>query len=415
MRQKLTGPSDGATLRRANLALVLARLREEPCSRAAIAAETGLNKATVSSLVAELASRGLVEELPFAETARIGRPAQPLRVVPHRAAGVGVEVNIGRVAGAVVGLDGSVLARRWVPTDTERLTRDAVFDALAQLVTDLIATVEEHGVAAGVTIAVPGLTDVDAGFLAFAPNLGWENVPVLDELRSRLGRPEIPLMVENDANLAAVGEHALGCAVEVNDVVYLTGEVGVGGGVILGGQLVRGAAGYTGEVGHMPLGPAERVCGCGRAGCWETQVGLAALLDVTDLDHAALDSGDVHSRTAAVRDRAASGDPQTLAGLERIGRDLGVGASILVNLVNPAMIVLGGYFAQLGEYMLEPARVELRSRVIAPDAGLCRLELSTLGFEAAILGGAVLALARVVDDPSVIPHIDAVSAVETSA
>jgi predicted NBD/HSP70 family sugar kinase len=240
-------------------------------------------------------------------------------------------------------------------------------------------------------------------------------VALVDGVRRRLARPDLRVLLDNDANLGAVAEYAVGHARGVPDLVYLTGEVGVGGGVMLGGHLVRGAAGYTGEVGHMPIGSDVR-CGCGRTGCWETQVGLAAVLAATaDADDPVRDrSRDIESRLAEIRERAEAGDERTLAGLEKIGHDLGLGASILVNLVNPAVIVLGGYFAVLGKYMLDTARAELRDRVIAPDAGRCRLELSTLGFSASTFGGAHLALTAVLQDPTLEPHLDQTAAVGTS-
>ena len=414
-RTPSAGPADAAGLRRSNLALVLGRLREGPRSRAVVAAETGLNKATVSSLVAELQSRGLVTEAPMTDVRGIGRPGQPVRLVPDRVAGIGVEIGLERLAGAVVGLDGSVLTQCSLPLVSGSLPPDQVFDRLAAMTLDLVSGVESAGgQVAGIAIAVPGLVDVDAGRLALAPNLGWHEVAIVDQLRRRLHRPDLRVLLENDANLAAVAEHAVGHAREL-DLVYLTGEVGVGGGVILDGHLVRGAAGYTGEVGHMPLGSSDHLCGCGRVGCWETEVGLAALLELAaDEDDPVRDrSRDLESRLAELKRRADSGDRRTLDGLERIGRALGLGASILVNLVNPAVIVLGGYFAVLGTHMIETARAELRDRVIAPDAGRCRLELSTLGFSASILGGAHLALSAVLHDPTLVPHLDATAAVET--
>jgi predicted NBD/HSP70 family sugar kinase len=165
----------------------------------------------------------------------------------------------------------------------------------------------------------------------------------------------------------------------------------------------------------MPIG-GDHLCGCGRIGCWETQVGLSAVLAATaDDGEAARDRArDVESRLAEIQARAEAGDPRTLAGLEQIGHDLGLGASILVNLVNPAVIVLGGYFAVLGEYILETARAEVRDRVIAPDAGRCRLELSTLGFSAPTYGGAYLALTAVLQDPTLVPHLETTAAVGTS-
>src|SRR4051812_42670932 len=176
-RTPIAGPADAAGLRRSNLALVLGRLREGARSRAVVAAETGLNKATVSSLVSELLSRGLVAEAPISDIRGIGRPGQPVRLVPDRVAGIGVEIGLERLAAAVVGLDGSVLTETSIPLVTTAIEPAEVFDRLAALTTELIEGVERGGgQVAGVAAAVPGLVDVDAGRLAFAPNLGWAEV-----------------------------------------------------------------------------------------------------------------------------------------------------------------------------------------------------------------------------------------------
>jgi predicted NBD/HSP70 family sugar kinase len=189
------------------------------------------------------------------------------------------------------------------------------------------------------------------------------------------------------------------------DLVYLTGEVGVGGGVIVAGQLLRGNGGLSGEVGHMSLGDPDRVCGCGRRGCWETVVGLAALLrDAADPDDPVRDPArDLETRLAEIERRAADGDARTLAALSRIGTALGTGAALLINVFNPAAIVLGGYFAVVGRFLTEPLTAELRSRVFGPDLAGARVVLSTLGFTAAVRGGAHVALESVFDDPTLVP------------
>jgi predicted NBD/HSP70 family sugar kinase len=398
---------DQLAVRRSNLGLVLRTLRESgPRSRAGLAADTGLNKATVSSLVAELVARGLVAERGLQRGGAVGRPGVAVELAAGRVYGVGVEINVDYVAIIALDLDGTVVAERRLALDVPRFGPGAVLDRIGKVLDETIGRLSGEGATpAGVTVAIPGLIAAASGRLSFAPNLGWRDVPVVDELVRRLGDPDYPVRLDNDANLAVLGEWAFGPAAGTPDLVYLTGEVGVGGGVISAGRLLRGWAGYSGEVGHLPLQPDGELCGCGRRGCWETTVGLAALLRgvADEADPVRDPSLDLEQRLAEIVRRAAGKDPRTLAALDRIGSSLGVGASILANLFNPQVIVLGGYFAAVGPYLLERMMAELRARVVAADVGGCRVEFSRLGFTAAVRGGAHLALQAVVDDPTRAP------------
>ena len=396
--------ADQVTVRRTNLALVLRHLRDTgPRSRARIAAETGLNKATVSSLIAELVERGLVAEGALDRAGAVGRPGQIVEVDGRTVAGVGLELNVDYIAALVLDLRGDILFERRIGCDVPRLGPARTVDAVAELVSEAVAATESAGARpVGLTVAIPGLVETAAGVLTFAPNFGWRDIPIVDALTERLNSPGYPIAVDNDANLSALGEFSMGAAAGTLDLVYLTGEVGVGGGVIVGGKLVRGAEGFSGEVGHMPLDPNGHLCGCGRRGCWETMVGLAALLRAAaDADDPVRNpSLDLEQRLAEIDRRAETGDVRTLSALAQIGTVLGVGASILVNVFNPNAIVLGGYFAVLGDYLIGPMTAELRDRVIAPDLAGCHIELSTLGFTAAVRGGAHVALDAVLDDPT---------------
>jgi predicted NBD/HSP70 family sugar kinase len=404
-------PADQATVRRSNLALVLRHLRDSgPRSRARIAVETGLNKGTVSSLVAELVERGLVREGAVERGGAIGRPGQRVELDGRRIGGIGVEINVDYLTVLVVDLSNTVVVEYRVALDVQALPVDAVLDAVTDLAVRALDECARLGMAPiGMTLAVPALVDVDAGVVAFAPNLHWRQVDVVggvaDRLTARTGvRPAFPIKVDNDANLAALGEYAMGGVAGTGDLVYLTGETGVGGGVIVGGRLLRGAEGFSGEVGHIPLDPSGHVCGCGRRGCWETMVGLAGLFrmaaEVTDSVRDP--SLDLDQRLEVIRGRAEAGDQRTLDALTRVGMALGLGGSVLVNVFNPRALVLGGYFASLGRFLLGPVMSELRARVIAPDVGGCRVVLSRLGFTAAARGGAHVAFESVLDDPTVV-------------
>lgn len=405
-------PADQATVRRSNLALVLGRLREAgPRSRADLAIETRLNKATVSSLVAELTSRGLVREVGIRSAGAVGRPARILALDGAAVGTLGLEANADYIAAHGTDLAGRILVNRRDSVDLMAASADEALGRLAALAADGLAAMAAAGArVAGIGVAIPGLVDAADGTVLFAPNLGWRDVPVAARLAAALGLgPSVSVLVDNDANLSALAEYRLGGAAGTADLVYLTGEVGVGGGVIVAGRLLRGSDGFGGEVGHMAVDPAGGVpCGCGRIGCWETKVGLAALVRQAMPDspyRAGAPVRDPEDRVAEILQRALGGDPRTLNALEEIGRWLGIGASILVNIVNPKVIVLGGYFAPLWPYLLDPAERELTRHAIAPAgeaARRVRMVPSTLGFTAAVRGGAAVAIDAVFADPTTV-------------
>ncbi|WP_410791509.1 ROK family protein [Kribbella sp. C-35] len=402
--------ADHVSLRRNNLSVVLRHVRDlGPRSRARIAEETGLNKATVSSLVAELVERGLLREGLADSSRALGRPGQLVELDGTGVCGVGAEINVDYLAVAALDLAGRVVLEKRVPVDVAHLEPETTLDRLADLVREALAAVDARGgQLAGVTLAVPGLVQGETGELKLAPNLGWGEVSVAQGMRTRLGEPDYPLHVDNEANLAALAAYAEihraedGREAPTHDLVLLTGAVGVGGGMVSNGHLLRGGRGYSGEVGHMPVAPPGRTCGCGRTGCWETVVGLTALLHkATDRDDPVRDpSLDVEQRLAGITRRAEAGDARTLSALKDVGTWLGIGGAILVNILNPDVLVLGGYFAVLGPWLKEPLEKAIQERVIAPNGGGCRVVRSELGFAAAVRGGAQISLDQVFVDPT---------------
>jgi len=394
--------ADQMTLRRSNLAVVLRALRDGgPRSRARLASDLGLNKATVSSLVAELAERGLVRE-GGVERGGIGRPGLTVELDGQSVCGVGAEINVNHVATVALDLTGEVVSERRESLDTVRLETAEVLDHLAELVALTFDDVAARGARpVAVTVGIAGLVDGSRSVLTLGPNLGWHDVPVATMLRDRLGGPPYPIVIDNEANLAAIAEAVPGDLAR-RDMLVIFGEVGVGGGIIADGHLLRGRLGYAGEFGHMIVDPQGRRCGCGRVGCWETLIGLRALLDAaTDIDDPVRDPAlGLEERLVEINRRASLGDARTLTALAQVGGWVGVGAAALANALNPGVIVLSGYFAVVGEWMREALETRLHEGVLAPQAGGTRVEFSTLGFTAAVRGGATVALETVFNDPT---------------
>jgi predicted NBD/HSP70 family sugar kinase len=260
----------------------------------------------------------------------------------------------------------------------------------------------------GLTVGVAGLVD-PGGVVRLAPNLGWHDLSLRDSLVQALDGPAFPVSVENEANLAARAEHRYGPYAGVGNLVYLNGHAGVGAGIIADGHLLRGGLGYSGEIGHVQVDPNGPVCGCGRTGCLEAVAGIEALVrrvggaDPTDLEPEVND---------IVR-RAKAGEPAVIGALREMGRHIGFGTSVLSNVVNPEVVILGGYFVPLAPWILPAAERQLHERTAAPDAGGCRITASTLGHGAAATGGAASILDSV--DSGTLPAPQKVRVSDTGA
>ena len=395
-----------AQMRTSNMGLVLRHLHDHGGrSRASLAAEVGLSKASISSIVAELAERGLVCESRGESQGRVGRPGIEVTIDGRHVCGVGVEINVDYLMACVVDLTGVIRFEHTEPMPPQR-EPDAVIDALVRIIGGLLKKVADQGLwTAGILIAPPGVIDDATGALIFAPNLGWRNVPLRARLEELLGPSAPPIGLESDAKLSAVAAYAeSGHTGDVQDLVFLTGDVGVGAGIIAGGRLVRGWSGFSGEVGHMRVHDAGIVCTCGRRGCWERYVGLPVLLDATPSGSAARDLHlPMSERLEAVRAHMVAGERGVVTAFEEIRAELTLGVAVLVDVLNPQVLVLGGYFSVFADEFAEPLQRALDERSL--DAGgRVRVRTTAHGLEAAAVGGALVALERVLDDPSQVPR-----------
>jgi predicted NBD/HSP70 family sugar kinase len=409
-------PARQTSLRAHNLALVFGEVVDHgPASRAAISAATGLTKASVSSLVNTLIDGRLLTELGPMSRGRTGRPGSVLGLAPDGPVGIGLELNVDYLATVTVDLTGAVLNRELIASDLRVPTVDEVLgDAAAALrrVRD-----RAPSTVAGIGVAVPGLVDTDRALLRLAPNLGWRDVPVLAEIRGRAGVADLPMQVDNEANLAALaelwcGRHRTPEGGPLTTFVHVSGEVGVGSGIVIRGALFRGARGFGGEIGHLPVRADGPRCRCGAVGCLEQAAGLEAILRAagpaggTNPDVSAPDGGRRLGPEAELADliaRAEAGRPEVVEAIGRAGTWLGVAVSSLLNIVDVDAVILGGIYARLASWLRDPLVAELDDRVLTAGWQTPRIHVSRLGADAAVRGAATAAIRSMIADPA--PHL----------
>lgn len=386
-------------LRRQNLSTLLERLHVSgSASRSELGAATGLNRSTIADLVQELVARGLVVEDGVSPSTGPGRPSPIVHVRPNGAVVVAVELAVDSVAVATIGLGGRVFDQLRAELPRGQSSPKQTVRKVAGMAESLLAHHPADHTLAGVGAAVAGLTRRSDGFVHLAPNLDWRKVPVGAMLAEALDQPTDRVRVANEADLGALGEHRRGAGRGVDNMVFVSGEIGVGAGLIIGGRPMLGAAGYAGEAGHMPINPAGQRCQCGARGCWETEAGEGALLRAAGSPEAA-----GVAAVDAVVGRLGAGDSEALAAVAQIGHWLGVGVGGLINLFNPEVVVLGGTFQRLFGYLREPMRAAMRERSLVAPYSMVTVVPSDLGTSAQLLGAAELSLSDIITDPTSLP------------
>jgi predicted NBD/HSP70 family sugar kinase len=381
------------TVRRANLATIVRELHEAgPLSRSQLVARTGLTRSTIRMLTGELVAAGLVTQQRGAPLGTPGRPSPLVRPDPGRTAVLALEIAVDSLAVAVVGLGGVVTAAERVDRPRGHLSVDETVADLAALAGQVRARGPDCLI--GVGVAVVGVVRRADGFVSMAPNLGWRDVPLGERLARALGIG-VAIAVGNEADLGALAELRRGAARGAEDVLFISGEVGVGGGVIVDGRPLTGAAGYGGEVGHLPINPGGAACRCGSVGCWETEIGEGALLA-----RAGRSPAGGRAAVDAVLEEAAAGSPAALEALDSVGRWLGVGVAGLVNVFNPRLVVLGGLFGRIHPFVARTLENVLDRRALPAPRQLVRIVPAELGVDAPLLGAAELAFEPILGDPA---------------
>jgi predicted NBD/HSP70 family sugar kinase len=386
------GPSQ-EEVRRHNLGTLLRYVHVHGAtSRAELTSRLGLNRSTIGVLTAELATAGLVTEQAPRETGRAGRPSLVVRPESARVYAYAISIEVDRLRAARVGLGGRILDRR----ETDRPRGMQILDAvqpLAGFVHDMRKAVPTDARYVGSGLAVAGMVRRADGVVRLAPTIGWVEEPVGEALSAELGEPG-RLTVGNHADVSALVEHSRGAAAGCDNVIYLYGDVGVGGGIIAGGRRVTGHGGYGGEVGHMVVNPHGRPCSCGSRGCWETEIGEYALLKLAGREG---ETG--REAVLGVVEAAMRGDRTAQRAVRQVGDWIGFGVGNLVNIFNPEAVIFGGTLRDI--YLVAAAQIRSRLNAIALPACREHIRLRTpeLGTDAALIGAAELAFEHLLEDP----------------
>lgn len=380
-------PGSQSSLHRANLERVVRAVRMAGAlTQAEIARSTGLSAATVSNIVRELKESGTVDVTP---TSAGGRRARSVSLSASAGIVVGVDFGHSHLRVAVGNLAHQVLAEEAEPIDVD-VSADQGFDRAEQVVERLVtSTGIGREKVVGVGLGVPGPIDVASGTLGSSTILpGWSGTNPREELRRRLG---VPVYVDNDANLGALGELVWGTGRGAGDLAYIKVASGVGAGLVIGGRIYHGSGGTAGEIGHITLDEAGPVCRCGNRGCLETFTAAQYVLQLLRGSHG------TDLTMPRVVQLARAGDLGCRRVVADVGRHVGSGVAHLCNLLNPSRVVLGGDLAEAGELVLGPIRDSVARYAIPSAARQLRVVPGALGGRAEVLGALALVLSEMGD------------------
>ncbi|KRF28918.1 ROK family transcriptional regulator [Phycicoccus sp. Soil802] len=398
MNPSQTAPGSQASLREANRLRVLEALRDQGAmTQVEIAGFTGLSPATVSNMVKELDTSGAVELEP---SIRNGRRAVLVSLATGSTLIAGIAFGDRDVRVALGTGPRDIIGRQRMPLPADHAA-DEGMDRASRLLLDLVEKAgKTMADVRAVGVGIPAPVDAVSGQVGSESILpGWRGVAVAKEME---GRIQAPVAVDNTSNLAALGELRCGVLQGVQHAVYIKLSYGVGAGLILDGDVFRGAAGTAGEIGHLTIDENGPVCRCGNRGCLETYIGARGLLDALASSHGPMSLRDVITR-------ALDGDPGCRRVLEDAGRHLGVAVAGLVNLLNPEVIVLGGQLSKVGSIIISPMRASLERCAIPSAAASVVVREGELDTDADVIGALVCATALLPANQAVLASAASIS------
>ena len=383
-------------------AILLSLLKDGPISRVELAEKLSLSNTTITNLISELLDQGIIleEQVEIPEKRRrVGRPRRMLRLVPSARYAVGVHIGVGIIRVAITNLFAEIIngeiAKFDLTTPPDVVVKDIV--RLIELTIEK-SNIERERVI-GIGVGASGLVNYEKGINVLAPRLGWENVPIQHLMEIQL---DLPVCVDNNVRTMALAEAFFGDGQGVGVLAFVYGRIGVGSGIVVNGQVFRGSGAGAGEIGHTTIIPqGGETCSCGNTGCLETL--LSEPVWIRDAEKLAashpdstlaayLKRGDERSTIDLIFSAATDGDEFAQQFIEDRSCYLGIALANLVNVLNPELIILGGMFAQGSELILPIAETRMRESAFAGLGEKVRLEVTSFGWRAGVIGAAALAL-----------------------
>lgn len=388
-------------MRTSNMSLILKYLREHGNnSRAALVEALGLSKASVSSLVNELLERGLVYEESVDRRGKVGRPGTYIAISGSHVCAIGIEINVEYISVVVTDLSHQIRYADVQKMPFPLPAKNEVIKLVAAQIRMALSFAKGANLwVCGIGVASPGIIDYDQRSIRYASSLNWHEVQIAELIKSQFAAPVPEILLENDAKLAALAAYSQVAKNGDRDVVYLTGDVGVGAGIIADGKLLKGWSGFSGEVGHLTIFPQGKQCTCGRRGCWELYVGVNNLFQAGLKDKIVADETlPMLERLERVKFLLTQKDESIIKALDELAEQLSLGLSIITDVLNPRTVVLGGYFAMFADHLIEQLTNYMQQRLIDPG-GTVKFVAAEHGVQTPALGGALLALNCIYQNP----------------
>jgi glucokinase-like ROK family protein len=394
--------SKSSTVKSHNLRAVLFMLRQhERVSRVRLARLTGLSTTTITNLISELIELGIVVEEGIEEPEQrrgAGRPRTALQLVPDARFAVGIHFGVGSIRIGVANLNARLLKELSLHHPLEKSPNQVLTETAALTQEAIAASGVNPQQIVGLGVGASGLVDPLTGVNLVAPNLGWRNVPLQERFTERLG---LPVCVNNNVRAMALGEAMFGVGRNVRALAFVYARVGVGAGFVVDGQLYHGSSAGAGEIGHATIiAEGGEPCRCGNTGCLETLVSEPAIVRLAE----GLARRDERSMLATQLERgegttiervfaaARAGDSATQLMLDERACYMGIALANLINILNPELIVLGGIYAQGWNLLFPTIEATMRQRAFANLGERVRLEPTSFGRQAGVVGAATLAL-----------------------
>lgn len=378
---------DQNLVKKINKSIVLDTIQTKgPISRAQISKTTGLNKATVSSLVTELINEHYVFEI---GTGQSNGGRKPVMLYFNKNAGysIGIDLGVNYILGVLTDLKGIIIEKAFVTLNKQEYPH--VIKEVLKIIKELICKSPEspYGII-GIGIGVPGIVNSEGNIL-FAPNLNWREVNIKERIYKEFN---IPVIIENEANAGAHGERLYGAGQNISNLVYVSVGIGIGTGIIIDNKLFKGATGISGEMGHQTIEINGKKCRCGNRGCWELYASESALLELAKTLPVYKDAKNI--RLEDLIEAANQGNSDVINLFDRIGEHLGIGLINIINTFNPQQVIIGNRFSLLKDWIINSINRVLDQRLLSFHRDACTITFSNLGIYSCALGSSAFAISN---------------------